>query len=81
MTNSEISPNKVPESAKQSQGPITAFPHPFYANKNGMDLRDYFAALAMSSFITTVAKPTDDTKKICNKAYKFADQMMETRKK
>jgi Xaa-Pro aminopeptidase len=46
----------------------------------GMDLRDYFAAMALTTFLIKT-KPTDMTKTIAEECYAMADAMMEARKK
>jgi hypothetical protein len=43
----------------------------------GMDLRDYFAAKAMQAIIGA----STDTNETCEAAYRWADAMMEERKK
>ena len=45
--------------------------------RNGMDLRDYFAAKAMQGLI----EDGHDCKWLTHRAYEFADAMMEARKK
>lgn len=45
--------------------------------RNGMDLRDYFAAAAMQGLI----EPRMDGKWLTHRAYEYADAMMEARKK
>ena len=53
-------------------------------DEQGMDLRDYFAAKAMASFIHTFGYRKDDDNivipnNICGHAYTIADQMMKAR--
>ena len=50
----------------------------------GMDLRDYFAAKAMQSFINICYKELDvdkDKEGIVESAYEIADEMMRAREK
>ena len=54
------------------------------SDEQGMDLRDYFAAKAMASFIHTFGYRKDDDNivipnNICGHAYTIADQMMKAR--
>ncbi|MFM2015642.1 MAG: hypothetical protein RIQ51_1132 [Bacteroidota bacterium] len=44
----------------------------------GMDLRDYFAAKAMQSFINTFERTPEQ---VANLSYKYADVMMKVRNK
>ena len=61
---------------------MKAFPRGTSSTHEGMDLRDYFAAKAMHSFLTTkVCKSESDVKAICLDSYTLADAMMEARKK
>ena len=49
-------------------------------NLNGMDLRDYFAAMALTTFLVKT-KPVDMTKTIAEECYAMADAMMRAREK
>jgi len=56
---------------------------PTDCNKNilyGMELRDYFAAKAMQSWLVGVDDPNPSTKKCADFAYDMADAMLEARK-
>ena len=48
--------------------------------RNGMDLRDYFAAQAMNAYLTEDDAPIDFTM-IANRSYQMADEMMKARNK
>jgi hypothetical protein len=47
----------------------------------GMDLRDYFAAKAMQALLFDIKSIQVSMDKTANLSYKFADAMMEARKK
>ena len=48
---------------------------------NGMTLRDYFAAKAMQAIIgRSDSRFTTTPASVCDKAYQYADTMMEARK-
>ena len=57
----------------------------FTEEHNGMDLRDYFAAKAMQSFIHSFSYRKEDENavvvpnNICNHAYEIADLMLKAR--
>ena len=56
----------------------------FAYSSEGMDLRDYFAAKALNGTIAAVGKEfiaVPDYLDIAKECYKFADAMMEARKK
>lgn len=55
-----------------------AFPKP-YNGQDGMDLRDFFAAMAMQAEVSSEAW-TGDIKHTVNQAYVIADAMLEARK-
>jgi hypothetical protein len=60
----------------------SAFPHPECSDK-GLTIRDYFAAAALSSYITAYAAesgcvPADED--AARAAYEFADAMLKARK-
>ena len=54
-----------------------AFPTPSNQNEQGMDLRDYFAAMAMQAYLTGDYDLYPH--KIPQKAYEMADAMMKAR--
>jgi hypothetical protein len=63
---------------------VKAFPNS--TNQQGMDLRDYFAAKVMQSFLTnrTILETVNENEvleTIAGGAYQIADAMMEARKK
>lgn len=47
--------------------------------EQGMDLRDYFAAKAMQSIVGNDPAEMIDSGYVAEKAYRYADAMMETR--
>ena len=56
--------------------------HPTTGNtklEEGMDLRDYFAGLAMQAIIMSVDDKDDMSAPITESAYKWADAMMKAR--
>lgn len=61
---------------------MKAFPDPNVSNQQGMDLRDYFAAKAMQSFVIVyedsipTGQPMQD---MAERAYFYADAMMKAR--
>jgi hypothetical protein len=59
---------------------MKAFPSQGY--KDGMDLRDYFAAKALQGMLTNSTYMIEDAPvDMANEAYGYADAMMEARKK
>lgn len=58
---------------------IKAFPNssPFNSKEDGMDLRDYFAAMAMQGLI--VEGKCDTLKLVCEISWGIADRMMKER--
>jgi hypothetical protein len=63
------------EMRQHEEDKVNAFPLKYVSQ--GMELRDYFAARAMQSFIVT---DTDwGTVQIAESAYKMADEMMKER--
>jgi hypothetical protein len=67
---------------------MKAFPHDIHQihpYESGMDLRDYFAAKAMQSFIHSFSYRKEDENSvvvpdnICNHAYVIADLMLKAR--
>ena len=58
---------------------MKAFPYEESYNHRGMDLRDYFAGQALTTFLIKT-KPTNMTKSIAEECYAMADAMMEARK-
>ena len=56
-----------------------AFPTEMHHDTNGMTLRDYFAAKAMQSYLTTEHDCTVD--EIAHDAYRQADAMLKAREK
>jgi len=68
---------------------MKAFPHTYdqiidghvaTCTNYGMDLRDYFAAMALTTFPIEI-KPVNTTKSIAEKCYVMADEMMKAREK
>lgn len=57
---------------------IYAFPYEESYNHSGMELRDYFAAMALTTFLIKT-KPTDMTGAIASECYAMADAMMKAR--
>ena len=55
-----------------------AFPKP-YNGQPGMDLRDFFAAMAMHAFLSDVDCSLDDVPSFVKSSYMVADAMMEAR--
>ena len=47
--------------------------------QGGMDLRDYFAAMALTTFL--IETPVNTSKIIAEKCYAIADEMMKAREK
>ena len=64
---------------------IPAFPNPHYINHKGMTLRDYFAAEAITWFLTAlenegmVDEPALLRQFAADSAYRMADAMMKAR--
>jgi len=59
-----------------------AFPSPQnHTSKEGMTLRDYFAAEAMQTLLLDDSYDFSDRNLIARKAYAFADAMLEARGK
>ena len=59
---------------------MKAFPNPNNTEQEGMELRDYFAAMALTTFPIEI-KPVNTTKSIAEKCYVMADEMMKAREK
>lgn len=53
--------------------------HPHFAESEGMDLRDYFAAKAMGAIILHPQGPAGDWYQVAKDAYEAADAMMKAR--
>ena len=59
----------------------SAFPHENHLSHRGMTLRDYFAAKALPSMMHADAGRWEGNYKIhAERAYKYADAMLEARK-
>ena len=57
-----------------------AFPNPHLTHETGMTMRDYFAAKAMQAIIgRSDSRFTTTPESVCDKAYQYADVMMEAR--
>ena len=56
---------------------IKAFPNPHFRDDGGMDLRDWFAGLAMQGLLTT--KQFGLNRSTAQHAYCMADEMMKAR--
>lgn len=60
---------------------MKAFPVEFYGRDEGMDLRDYFAAKAMTGGMWVATTDGDNTyDRDARECYKIADAMMKARK-
>jgi len=56
---------------------MKAFPNPNNTDQEGMDLRDYFAAMALQGLIA--GQSTNSCATAAYRAYSFANAMMEVR--
>ena len=58
---------------------MKAFPNPNNTQQAGMDLRDWFAGLAMQGLLANVKTSPEDILLICKASYAIASAMMEER--
>ena len=59
---------------------MKAFPNDqLNGGKDGMDLRDYFAAKALQALLWNPDKALDDKEDVVRAAYEYAEEMMKVR--
>lgn len=64
-----------------SKDKTQAFPRTEYTSPLGMDLRDWFAGMALQGFVNQDLYSYSEKKDYCKMSYEVADSMMEARKK
>lgn len=80
LPNMSILRNGMPDNQKAFPHEFEKTDHPRWAQSEGMDLRDYFAAKAMQTLIRTYGN-TGDYEKCAIEAFNFADAMLEEKNK